>query len=105
MGYRPRRKRNIYTSPENKITAVERVLKERIPTKQMAEEMNACPFLRGLTKGTSFNEKDDVIDGVGLPIPSIIIPNETAYAVDSVPTDDIADPAIVKGTKVEIEVS
>ena len=58
-----------------------------------------------MTKATSFNEKDDVIDGVGLPIPSIIIPNETAYVVDSVPTDDIADPAKVKGTKVEIEVS
>lgn len=40
MAYRPRRKRNIYTSPEYKIKAVERVLKERIPTKQMAEEMN-----------------------------------------------------------------
>lgn len=40
MGYRPRRKRNIYTSPESKVTAVERVLNERIPTKQMAEEMN-----------------------------------------------------------------
>ena len=26
MVYRPRRKRNIYTSPENKIKAVERVL-------------------------------------------------------------------------------
>ena len=40
MGYRPRRKQNIYTSPEYKIKAVERVLKERIPTKQLAEEMN-----------------------------------------------------------------
>ena len=40
MGYRPHRKPNIYTSSECKIKAVERVLNERIPTKQMAEEMN-----------------------------------------------------------------
>ena len=40
MVYGPLRKRNIYTSPENKIKAVERVLAEHIPTKQMAEEMN-----------------------------------------------------------------
>jgi transposase len=40
MVYRPRRKMNIYTSPENKIKAVERVLDEHMPTKQMAEEMN-----------------------------------------------------------------
>ena len=40
MVYRPRRKRNIYTSPENKIKAVERVLTEQISTRQMAEEMN-----------------------------------------------------------------
>lgn len=40
MVYRPRRKRNIYTSPENKIKAVEHVLKENIATRQMAEEMN-----------------------------------------------------------------
>lgn len=40
MNYRPHRKRNIFTSPENKIKAVERVLAERIPTRQMAEEMN-----------------------------------------------------------------
>lgn len=40
MVYRPRRKRNIYTSPENKIKAVERILKENISTIQMAEEMN-----------------------------------------------------------------
>jgi len=31
---------NIYTSPENKIKAVERILDEHMPTKQMAEEMN-----------------------------------------------------------------
>ncbi|WP_342514558.1 transposase [Sporosarcina sp. FSL K6-1522] len=40
MAYRPRRKRNTYTSPENKIKAIERVLTEQIPTKQVAEEMN-----------------------------------------------------------------
>ncbi len=40
MVYRPRRKMNIYTSPENKIKAVERILDEHMPTKQMAEEMN-----------------------------------------------------------------
>lgn len=40
MVYRPRRKMNIYTSPENKIKAVERILDEHVPTKQMAEEMN-----------------------------------------------------------------
>lgn len=40
MVYRPRRKMNIYTSPENKLKAVERILDEHMPTKQMAEEMN-----------------------------------------------------------------
>ncbi|MBE1556002.1 transposase [Sporosarcina limicola] len=40
MVYRPRRKRNINTSPENKIKAVERILEENIPTKQMAEKMD-----------------------------------------------------------------
>lgn len=40
MVYRPRRKRSIYTSPEDKIKAVERILREHIPTKQMAEEIN-----------------------------------------------------------------
>ncbi len=40
MVYKPRRKRNIYTSSENKIKAVERILEENIPTIQMAEEMN-----------------------------------------------------------------
>ena len=40
MVYRPRRKMNIYTLPENKIKAVERILDEHMPTKQMAEEMN-----------------------------------------------------------------
>jgi transposase len=40
MVYGPLRKRNIFTTPEDKIKAVERVLAEHIPTKQMAEEMN-----------------------------------------------------------------
>ncbi len=40
MVYRPRRRMNIYTSPENKIKAVERILDEHMPTKQIAEEMN-----------------------------------------------------------------
>lgn len=35
-----RRKRIVYTLPENKIKAVERVLQDQIPTRQMAEEIN-----------------------------------------------------------------
>lgn len=51
------------------------------------------------------DEEGEVFQGVGLdPIPTIIMPNETAYVVDSVPTDNITDPAIVKGTTVEIDV-
>lgn len=33
------RKRNVYTSPEDKIKAVERVLLDQIPTRQVAEEV------------------------------------------------------------------
>lgn len=40
MVYRKRRKRIVYTTPENKIKAVERVLLEKIPTRQVAEEID-----------------------------------------------------------------
>lgn len=39
-----RRKRIVYTSPENKIKAVERVLQDQIPTRQVAEERVSTLF-------------------------------------------------------------
>lgn len=38
MEYRPRRKRIVYTSPTNKIKAVERVINDGISTRLIAEE-------------------------------------------------------------------
>lgn len=40
MVHGKRRKRIVYTSPENKIKAVERVLQDQIPTRQVAEEID-----------------------------------------------------------------
>lgn len=40
MVRKKRRKRIIYTLPENKIKAVERVLQNKIPTRQVAEEID-----------------------------------------------------------------
>lgn len=40
MFSKPRRKRIVYILPEDKIKAVERILSEHIPTRQMVEEMN-----------------------------------------------------------------
>ncbi|MFS0689384.1 FxLYD domain-containing protein [Sporosarcina sp. 179-K 8C2 HS] len=54
------------------------------------------------------DEEDEVLEGVLLtPIPTIIMPNETAYVVDSLEIRDegFTDPDKVKGITVEMEVA
>lgn len=40
MEFKPRRKRNVYTSPDDKLKAVERVVIEGISTRIVAEELS-----------------------------------------------------------------
>jgi len=54
------------------------------------------------------NEEGEVFEGLSFdPIPNILMPNETAYVVDSyeIRDDEFTDPATLKGVAVEMEIA